>query len=86
MDDITRLHKLWIWARTKINLFQSWSLPLWKGIRTTIFVAGGEEIPLLAKQPIKALDGSYVTDREGKQSRNSSQMAWPGLTTIDLDK
>ncbi|KAL2095427.1 hypothetical protein ACEWY4_010146 [Coilia grayii] len=83
MDDITtilqtaactarllkRIDELVAWARMKIKPAKSRSLSLRKGVRSnrTIFVAGGEEIPLLATQPVRSLGLSYTADLSDKQ-------------------
>ncbi|KAL2104213.1 hypothetical protein ACEWY4_001081 [Coilia grayii] len=83
MDDITtilqtaactarllkRSDELVAWARMKIKPTKSRSLSLRKGVRSdrTIFVAGGEEIPLLATQPVRSLGRTYTADLSDKQ-------------------
>ncbi|KAJ8349047.1 hypothetical protein SKAU_G00276360 [Synaphobranchus kaupii] len=83
MDDVTtilqtaacttrllkRMDELVGWARMKIKPSKSRSLSLRKGVRNdhTIFTAGGEEIPLLSKQPIRSLGRSYTAELSDKQ-------------------
>ncbi|KAK0138756.1 LINE-1 retrotransposable element ORF2 protein [Merluccius polli] len=83
MDDITtilqtaacttrllkRIDELVGWARMKIKPSKSRSLSLRKGVRSdhTTFVAGGEEIPLLASQPIRSLGRTYTADLSDRQ-------------------
>lgn len=83
MDDITtilqtaacttrllkRIDELVGWARMKIKPAKSRSLSLRKGVRNdhTIFVAGGEEIPLLANQPVRSLGRTYTADLSDRQ-------------------
>ena len=84
MDDVTvvletapctrrclkRMDELVTWARMKIKPSKSRSLSLRKGIRNdnTIFVAGGEQIPLLANQPIQSLGRQYDADLSDKHA------------------
>ncbi len=83
MDDITtvletaacttrllkRIDELVGWARMKIKPAKSRSLSIRKGVRSdrTIFVAGGEEIPLLADQPVRSLGRTYTADLSDRQ-------------------
>ncbi len=83
MDDITtilqtaacttrllkRIDELVGWARMKIKPAKSRSLSLRKGVRSdhTIFVAGGEEIPLLANQSVRSLGRTYTADFSDRQ-------------------
>ncbi|KAL2099527.1 hypothetical protein ACEWY4_003921 [Coilia grayii] len=83
MDDITtilqtaactarllkRIDELVAWARMKIKPTKSRSLSLRKGVRSdrTVFVASGEEIPLLATQPVRSLGRTYTADLSDKQ-------------------
>ncbi len=83
MDDITtilqtaacttrllkRIDELVGWARMKIKPAKSRSLSLRKGVRSdhTIFVAGGEEIPLLANQSVRSLGRTYTADLSDRQ-------------------
>lgn len=76
MDDVTsllqtaactsrllkRMDELMSWARMKIKPSKSRSLSLRRGVRndSTIFVIGGEKIPLLSEQPIKSLGRQYT--------------------------
>lgn len=61
---LKRIDELVGWARMKIKPAKSRSLSLRKGVRSdhTIFVAGGEKIPLLASQPIRSLGRTYTAD------------------------
>ncbi len=83
MDDITtilqtaacttrllkRIDELVGWARMKIKPAKSRSLSLRKGVRSdrAIFVAGGEEIPWLANQPVRSLGRTYSADLSDRQ-------------------
>ncbi|KAL0159986.1 hypothetical protein M9458_043711, partial [Cirrhinus mrigala] len=76
MDDVTsllqtaactsrllkRMDELMSWARMKIK-------PCKRGVRNdnTIFVVGGEKIPLLSEQPIKSLGRQYTAELSDKQ-------------------
>ncbi|KAI4884284.1 hypothetical protein NFI96_019990, partial [Prochilodus magdalenae] len=80
MDDVTtllqtaactsrllkRMDKLMLWARMKIKPSKSRSLSLRRGVRndSTIFIVGGERIPLLSEKPIKSLGRQYTADGE----------------------
>ncbi len=83
MDDITtilqtaacttrllkRIDELVSWARMKIKPPKSRSLSIRKGVRSdkTIFVAGGEPIPLLASQPVRSLGRTYTAELSDRQ-------------------
>ena len=83
MDDITtilqtaacttrllkRIDELVSWARMKIKPPKSRSLSIRKGVRndTTIFVAGGEDIPLLVSQPVRSLGRTYTAELSDRQ-------------------
>ncbi|KAJ8414518.1 hypothetical protein AAFF_G00037200 [Aldrovandia affinis] len=89
MDDITsilqtaacttrllkRLDELVSWARMKIKPSKSRSLSLRKRFRNenTIFVAGGEQIPLLVTQPIQSLGRQYTAELSDKQMGKAIQ-------------
>ncbi|CAM4298856.1 unnamed protein product [Leuciscus chuanchicus] len=83
MDDITtilrtaacttrllkRIDELVGWARMKIKPPKSRSLSIRKGVRNdnTIFVAGGENIPLLTDQPVRSLGRTYTAELSDRQ-------------------
>ncbi|KAJ8393990.1 hypothetical protein AAFF_G00055230 [Aldrovandia affinis] len=100
MDDVTsilqtaacttrllkRLDELVSWARMKIKPSKSRSLSLRKGVRNgnTIFVAGGEQIPLLVTQPIQSLGRQYTAELSDKQMGKAIQKQLSdGLARID---
>lgn len=97
MDDVTsllqiapctsrllkRMDELVSWARMKIK---SRSLSLRRGVRndTTIFVVGGEKIPLLSEQPIKSLGRHYTAELSDKRmGRTVMKQLTDGLARID---
>ena len=83
MDDVTtilqtaactrrllkRIDELVGWARMKIKPPKSRSLSIRKGLRSDniIFVAGGENIPLLADQPVRSLGRTYTAELSDRQ-------------------
>lgn len=83
MDDITtilqtaacttrllkRIDELVGWARMKIKPSKSRSLSIKKGVRNdnTIFVAGGENIPLVKDQPVRSLGRTYTAELSDRQ-------------------
>ncbi|RXN29065.1 hypothetical protein ROHU_018794 [Labeo rohita] len=100
MDDVTsllqtaactsrllkRMDELMSWARMKIKPSKSRSLSLRRGVRNdnTIFVVGGEKIPLLSEQPIKSLGRQYTADLSDKQiGKTVMKQLSDGLARID---
>ncbi len=100
MDDVTsllqtaactsrllkRMDELMLWARMKIKPSKSRSLSLRRGVRndSTIFVVGGEKIPLLSEQPIKSLGRQYTAELSDKQmGRTVMKQLSDGLARID---
>ncbi|KAL0188639.1 hypothetical protein M9458_015738, partial [Cirrhinus mrigala] len=93
MDDVTsllqtaactsrllkRMDELMSWARMKIKPSKSLSLN-----DNTIFVVGGEKIPLLSEQPIKSLERQYTADLSDKQmGKTVMKQLSDGLARID---
>ena len=100
MDDVTsllqtapctsrllkRMDELMSWARMKIKPAKSRSLSLRRGVRndSTIFVAGGERIPLLSEHPIRSLGREYTSELSDKQmGRAVLKQLSDGLAKID---
>ncbi|XP_077382825.1 5-azacytidine-induced protein 2 isoform X1 [Festucalex cinctus] len=100
MDDVTsllqtaactsrllkRVDELTSWARMRIKPSKSRSLSLRRGVRNdnTIFVVGGEKIPLLSEQPIKSLGRQYTAELSDKQmGRTIMKQLTDGLSRID---
>ena len=100
MDDVTsilqtapctarllkRFDELTVWARMKIKPAKSRSLSIRKGVRDdrTVFTAGGENIPLLAEQPIRSLGREYTSELSDRQmGRTVQKQLREGLARID---
>lgn len=81
-----RLDELTLWARMKIKPSKSRSLSIRKGVRSdrTVFMAGGEKIPLLAEQPIRSLGRQYTSELSDRQmGRLVQKQLTDGLARID---
>lgn len=66
---LKKLDELISWARTKFKLGKSRSLSLWKGERNdrAIFTISGENIPIIADQPIQSLGRQYTSSLSHKE-------------------
>ncbi|XP_074530869.1 LOW QUALITY PROTEIN: interferon-induced very large GTPase 1-like [Halichoeres trimaculatus] len=103
MDDITcllqtapctsrlmkRLDELITWARMKFKARKSRSLSLRKGVRNdrVTFTIGGEDIPVIADQPIRSLGRHYTASLSDKEiGKTTLQQLSEGLAKIDASQ
>ncbi|XP_041649202.1 transient receptor potential cation channel subfamily M member 4-like [Cheilinus undulatus] len=83
---LNRLDELTRWAKMRIKPSKSGSLSIKGGVKgnSTVFMAGGEKIPLLAETPIRNLGRQYTSELSDRQMGKVIQKQLnEGLAKID---